>query len=147
MPVDMTAFKQASVQLDSNEPPPPGLYNVRVEDCHIFDSQAGDTYLKMGYSITGEKHRGHMWTQLHGFKTSQLDFTKSHLKMLGVDVHVASQDEIEQQLEDIIGKHYTVEVVQRGQYTNTNVKGAASAPVPPPDIPAPASNGQDKIPF
>lgn len=147
MPVDMNAWQSTTTQLDYNEPPPPGMYDVRVDSADIFESKAGDTYLKMTYTIVGHQHTGHQWQAIHGFKDTQLAFTKAHIKRLGVDVAtIKTEDELEAALEGIVGRHFTVEVVQRGPYTNTDVKAAAPAPVAAPDIPIPGITNGTKTP-
>lgn len=143
MPVDMNQFRTAETQLDYNEPPPLGVYDVRVDGASIFESKAGDTYLKMTYTIVSQQHAGHQWEQIHGFKDKQLAFTKMHIKRLGVDVGaVSNQDELEQELDQVVGRHYTVEVVARGPYTNTDIKASASAPLRRSDVPIPGMNGE-----
>lgn len=152
--------------VDSNgnsKAPDPGTYEVMLFDARAFTSQAGDDYIALELRVATGPEAGHEWTELRSFKNEKaVKATKATVARLGMSVdEIASLDEFDTRLKQLLGNWYTVDVKQNGDYRNVYFNGQVSAPSAAmrSDVPAdtsdfapatagtPAGVAEDDIPF
>jgi hypothetical protein len=156
-------WNQTTVDSNGNsEAPDPGTYEVLLHDARAFTSKAGDDYVALELKVAAGEHAGHEWTELRSFRNEgavrATKATVTRLGLTGID-EIASLDEFDAQLKQLIGNWYTVDVVQKGEYRNTYINGQVSNTPAASDVPADTSDfepatapgaaalGDEDIPF
>lgn len=133
-----------------NEAPDPGVYDVALTDAAAFTSKAGNDVAKLDLRIVSEHLRDHEWTLILGFKNEgQAGVAKQQCAALGVDVsQIGSLDDLDTALKQFIGRYFTVEVKQNGQYRNTWIQVEVTSELPAefPERVA-AAAGDEDVPF
>lgn len=152
----------SSTTVDSNntsDAPEPGTYEVLLQDAKAFTSKAGEDYVALELKVATGEHAGHEWTELRSFRNEgAVKATKATVARLGMNVdEIATLDEFDSQLKQLVGTWYTVDVVQKGEYRNTYINGKVNNEPVTPDVPADTSDFQsaataataatDDIPF
>jgi hypothetical protein len=149
MSFDANAWSNTSIDGGGNEPPAPGTYEVALDDADYFTSKAGRDIIKLTLRVThgiGDTP-GHTWDEIRGLATEgQMKAAKATCARLGIDVDaVQSADDLKAELQACIGRYYTVEVKQNGQYRNTYINDRITGgPVSdiPSDLPAQEPAGE-----
>lgn len=122
-------------------PAPLGLHIARLSDGSIFQSKAGDTYLKLQFT----NEQGVTWSEITGITRNGtpdemgVKVAKAKLASVGVDAS-APFNEVSARLGLKINSWYVVEVKASAKinattgepYRNTFVNGTASAPASAP---------------
>jgi hypothetical protein len=141
-------------QPDRTQLPEPGLYTVAVQDAKALTSEAGEDWVIIELKGIDGAAAEHQWSVVQGFRTPQAaGFTKRVCRDLGVDIDaVGSLDQLDTALkETAVGKYFTVQVKQKGEYRNTYFQGQVRSDEKLPDeqrAAASATNGNDDdIPF
>ena len=143
-------FKRA----DGGEPVD-GLHTATLENCSVFESQKGDTFIKLWWRTADNAHS---WESLHGTTGAAKRFTQEVMVVLGVDfLGLESWDELDNELRARLGTVYEVRVQRSGTFLNTYVEGLAEGvqeelPIDRTGLPepTPAANGaaaDEQIPF
>lgn len=153
-------------QQDAGQPPEKGLYTTELIDAAAVTAKAsGKDWVILEFRALDGGAEGHAWKVFQGFGSpQQAGFTKRVCRDLGVDIdNVTAMSELDEQLKQQIGRYFTVEVKQNGEYRNTYIQGTVSpesftlqqqGEIPVTDEPpagaqlaaAPAGNDDD-IPF
>lgn len=149
---DTWAAATVEDQPDRTQPPEPGLYTVAITDAKALTSEAGEDWVIIELEGIDGAAAEHQWSVVQGFRTPQATgFTKRVCRDLGVDIDaVTSLDQLDTALKEIVGRYFTVQVKQKGEYRNTYFQGAVSADetLPQEQRAAAATNGDDEsIPF
>ena len=124
-------------QQSAEAPAPLGLHIARLSDGSIFQSKAGDTYLKLQFT----NEQGVTWSEITGITRNGtpdemgVKVAKAKLASVGVDAS-APFNEVSARLGLKINQWYVVEVKASAKinattgepYRNTFVNGTASAP-------------------
>ena len=113
-----------SADFEQKDPPPPGLYDVSVENARAFTSKQDKDFLVIELRAVSGRLEGHEWSVLFGFETEgAIKFAKGACERLGVDVAaVASLDELDTAVKGVVGEYLEVEVKQNGEYLNTYIQ-------------------------
>lgn len=156
---DTWANAPVDTDREAGEPPEPAIYTVELTDAAAVTSKTnGKDWVILEFRAIGEPIDGHTWKVFQGFGSpQQAGFTKRVCRDIGVDtdntIDLAGLDE---QLKLQVGRYFTVEVKQNGEFRNTYIRGTVSPdsftlPQNTPnggDVPAaPAAAGNDDIPF
>jgi hypothetical protein len=116
---DFAAFKS------DDDGPPDGTHTATLAHAHVFESQAGDTFVKCEWQTTDYAY---YFESLHGTKGNARQFTKGVLHGLGVDLDkLGSWSELNEQLADAEGLDYDVGVEHNGRFMNITVKGRSDS--------------------
>lgn len=141
------------------ENPPDGEYQARVHSFDFHDGKSG-LALRTQFELLAPSNMGWKVSTFHPLEQAdRLRWTKSHLKMLGVEAH--SFEELEAALPKALDQVCDVVLKTRkanngkeyqNLYVNRVMNGVtASAEEPPPhedtDQPAPKRDDLDDIPF
>ena len=151
-------WNTTSVDNGKSEAPEPGTYEVLLHDARAFTSKAGDDYVALELKVATGAAAGHEWTELRSFRDEKaVKATKATVARLGMtDIdEIASLDEFDTRLKQLVGNWYTVDVKQNGDYRNVYFNGQTNGrPAMQSDVPAdtsdfaPAAAGNDDdIPF
>lgn len=139
---------------EDNEAPPDGAYEVALTGAAAFTSKKGEQVVKLELQVVSAMDTGHEWTVIQGFKNQkQASVTKATCYKLGVDVDtVASLEELDSELAQLIGNYYSVDVARKGDFANTyfNQKTATAEESEAKPEPAPVATGgadDDDVPF
>jgi len=151
------ASTDANAEMQSNDPPAPGKYDVVIADARAFTSKAGNDIAIVEWNITGGPQAGYQWPSLYGFKNEgQIKVAKSMCSRIGVDVDtIAGLEDLDRALKGTVGEYFQVEVTQNGEHRNTYVQGRAGAQrasdIPEDGAFTPAATGPvgstDDVPF
>jgi hypothetical protein len=151
---DTWASATVEDQPDRTQPPEPGLYTVAIQDAKAITSEAGEDWVIIELEGIDGKAAEHRWSVVQGFRTPQATgFTKCVCRDLGVDIDaVTSLDQLDTALKPIVGRYFTVQVKQKGEYRNTYFQGQVRTDEKLPEeqraAAASATNGNDDdIPF
>jgi hypothetical protein len=122
---DTWASATVEDQPDRTQPPEPGLYTVAIQDAKAITSEAGEDWVIIELEGIDGAAPNTEWSVLQGFKSpQQAGFTKRVCRDLGVDIDaVGSLDELDTALKPIVGRYFTVQVKQNGEYRNTYFQG------------------------
>jgi hypothetical protein len=155
MTFNPTQWNDTNVDSKS-EAPEPGTYEVLLIDARAFTSKAGDDYVILELRVATGPSAGHEWSELRSFRDEKaVKATKATVSRLGMDVDgIATLDEFDHQLKQLIGNWYTVDIKQNGEYRNCYFNGKVTA-MPATDVPADTSDfapahagpADDTIPF
>lgn len=144
----------------NSDAPDPGTYEVLLTDGKAFTSKAGNDTVVIELRVATGPAAGHEWSVLGSFRdekaTRATKTIMARLGMSGID-EIASLDEFDTRLKELVGNWYTVDVVQNGEWRNTYFNGKVDNTPPAPDVPADTSDFQpaaaggakadDDIPF
>jgi hypothetical protein len=142
-------WKQANADAvaKAGDPPAPGAYTAALIDASVFESRAGEPWMKF---VWRDVESGHEWEVLYGFRRQgQANFAKASARDLGVDVDmVGGIDGLNEALRALAGTFYLLDVVDGGRYPNsTYIRGRAGDQVGQPVAAQPAASGDDDIPW
>ena len=142
-------FKRA----DGGEPAD-GLHTATLENSSVFESQKGDTFIKLWWQTTDHAHS---WESLHGTTGAAKRFTQEVMVVLGVDfLGLSSWDALDNELRARLGTVYEVRVQHSGTFLNTYVESLADGvqeelPIDQTGLPEPvatsAGSVDEDIPF
>ena len=141
-------FKRA----DGGEPAD-GLHTATLENSSVFESQKGDTFIKLWWRTADNAHS---WESLHGTTGAAKRFTQEAMAAVGVDFpNLSSWDALDDELRARLGTVYEVRVQRSGTFLNTYVEGLAEdslqgeVPIDQTGLPEPAVAGRvdEDIPF
>lgn len=117
---------------DDDTPPPVGKYQAVLESARGFVSKKGNEILALDWKVASGDLTGKEWTVIQGMSPKQRTPVRILLENLGADL-TAIEAAIEKgeepveaigtALKQLAGTYYDVDVVQNGQYVNTNVTG------------------------
>lgn len=130
MPFDASALKTASEQAGFDEPPPPDLYEAELVKAEVFQSKAGEDWLRFGWKVLTGRRQGHEWSHIQALERYKADGTDNEgalavtariLGNLGIDVVSQINDvtDLPKLLDPLLGGAYTVEVKRNGNFVNT----------------------------
>lgn len=133
---------------DRTEPPEPGLYEVALDDARAFTAQSGNPWFVVELRVVTGDQTGHKWSILADLaKEGGIKAAKSMSAKLGVDVsEIASIEDLDRLAKVHVGSYYTVDVVQKGDFRNTYVRGPADG-VSEPAGAAAQSAAQEPPPY
>jgi hypothetical protein len=135
----------------NNTPPPEGSYELLLKGAGAFTSKQGNDVMRMEWEVVSVAETGYEWSEIRGFGTQkQANAAKSTCHRLGINVEqIASLDELDTALKNLIGGYFSVNVVQNGEYRNVYVEAPSGSPTPPSDEPEfqPAPVADEDIPF
>lgn len=140
---------------DRSDPPEPGIYQVAVTDAKAFTAKSGSDYLIVELRIVSGHGIGHEWSLVANLSTEGgVKAAKNISARLGLPIeHIASLEDLDREVKIPIGSYFEVEVVQKGEWRNTYIKGPATAdvsdvtPAEPASVGAAQSTVDDDIPF
>lgn len=124
---DTWANAPATDNAEQGNPPDPAIYTVELTDAAAVTAKAtGKDWVILEVRAIGGDTDGHTWKVFHGFSSpQQAGFTKRVCRDLGVDTDtVADLAGLDDQLKLQVGRYFTVEVKQNGEYRNTYFQGA-----------------------
>jgi hypothetical protein len=130
MPFSASALAQAAESPGFEEPPPPADYEAAMYKADVFESKAGENFVRLHYRVLGGPHRDHEWAAIHPIdaESAGLGVTAQVLTNLGIDVLALANApgsgiiELRKALDKVEGASYLVEVKRRGQYVNSMPK-------------------------
>lgn len=144
-------FKNA----DAGEPPD-GIHHATLESANVFESQKGDTFVKLTWRTQDLEH---YWESLHGTQGRAKHFTQEAVTALGIDFgNLKDWQQLDTELRAREGSVYEVRVERNGSYLNSYVEGRPQGvqgtlpdvPIDTTDFetaPAAANGSDDDIPF
>jgi hypothetical protein len=138
----MTDFE--SFKTDDGGEPPDGTHTAWLERTSVFDSKAGQTFIRACWRTTD---MAYYWESLHGTEGNGKPHTQRLLGALGIDLeHMGSWDQVGDELAVRENIAFLVGVKHNGNFLNTTVEGRPDTVQPeiPPDdrgLPEPAAAG------
>jgi hypothetical protein len=97
----------------------------------VFQSNKGPWWVRTCWRTTD---MAYYWETLNGMAGQRKGFTKKLLAGVGVDLDVVNSfDQLGDELAQFENRAYTVRVERNGNFLNTYVEGAETAPLP--DVP------------
>lgn len=130
MTFDIFQTTSANSGQDDNdlEPPADGTYNVELTGAEAFTSKKGDFIVRLKWTVRDVSENGYEWTDLLMFRSAkQASISKGKIEALGVSTVVANPEELNTNLQEVVGNYYGLTVKTNGQYRNTYVNGKAPA--------------------
>jgi hypothetical protein len=132
MPFNPAALSQAATAPGYDEPPPAGHdYESQLVSVEMFESKAGEEFLRVKWRVLAGQHRDHEWSHVqsleeldrNGEPNGALVITARVLDSIGVDVDsITSRSDLRRELDKYEGGSYLVEIKQNGRYVNTMPK-------------------------
>lgn len=141
------AWEQAPVQ-GTNDPPPPGTYQAKVERFNFFESKkSGNLTLVTELVVTNGEFSGRSCSTFHDLENpDRLGWAKGHLVLLGLE-SISPLSSLEDRLREVLDTPVEINVVVKDGYTNVYVNKRLGDPQARPSTNGNAVDPDDDIPF